>query len=112
MRRRKKMNKDFKITQASFAETNLDPTGWVAFPTDELNRLLATSTKACDILDSIVERYSSLHIMLGNLKAKADTMGFDREAALYTTILESLQMKALHDDVVMADDFLIGDLDI
>lgn len=108
------MDQDFKTIVTNWCEKNLgdDKSEVVAVSKAELDRLHNTATRACDILDSLVGSYALFHIMIGNLKAEADAMGFDREAALYTNILESAQMHELHDGIVKADDFLIGDSDI
>ena len=111
------MDQDFKTIIENWCENNLsdgqaEDCQVVAVSKAELDRLHHTATRACDILDSLVGSYSLFHIMIGNLKTEADAMGFDREAALYTDILESTQMHELHDGIIKADDFLIGDSDI
>ena len=108
------MDQDFKTIVENWCAENLgdDKSEVVAISRAELDRLHYTATRACDILDSLVSSYSLFHIMIGNLKTEADAMGFDREAALYTNIIESVQMHELHDGVIKADDFLIDDSDI
>lgn len=108
------MDQDFKTIAEKWVNENLgdDKSEVVAISRADLDRLHNTATRACDILDSLVGSYSLFHIMIGNLKTEADAMGFDREAALYTNIIESAQMHELHDGIIKADDFLIGDSDI
>ncbi len=108
------MDQDFKTIVTNWCEKNLgdDQSEVVAVSREELDRLHHTATRACDILDSLIGSYALFHIMIGNLKTEAEAMGLDSDVALYTSILESAQMRELHDGIVKADDFLIGDSDI
>lgn len=105
------MDQDFKTIVTNWCEKNLSDgkAEMVAVSREELDRLHEVATKGCDILDSVVAGYSSLVIMLGNLRLEAERWGMDREAALYALILESPEMEELRKDVIRADDFLIGD---